>query len=81
MLELHLTPGELLYERGVKDPRVYFLVSGELDYIMGIDEEKSATFKVMKQGTTIGLRGALIESERSMTVRSCNDSNCSLVYF
>lgn len=81
MKEMHLTPGELVYSRGVKDPRVYFLVSGELDYIMGIDHDPSLTFSVSKAGTTVGLRGALIESERSMTVRCHKDSNSTLVYF
>lgn len=46
MEEKNLAPGELLYTKGSKESRVYFLASGKIDFILGNGIDDVATHPI-----------------------------------
>lgn len=57
MKEKNLAPGELLYNKGTKESKVYFLASGKIDFILGIgvDNPPSHTIDVVGKNIILNL--------------------------
>jgi CRP/FNR family transcriptional regulator, cyclic AMP receptor protein len=67
--------GDLLFEEGDDGDHVCFVVSGSLEVLKDVDEEKHVTIATLKKGRSFGEMAIIDKLKRSATVKAQEDTN------
>jgi sigma-B regulation protein RsbU (phosphoserine phosphatase) len=51
---VHLTSGQILFREGDRGEHLYIIVSGELEMVMGLDEENELVLNILRPGEYLG---------------------------